>query len=61
MPAPWLWAVIMGVSIGGGIVLVASIRYGFSFPLLVIGIVCAAVFGGLAFMGLFTSLRPELD
>ncbi len=51
----------MGVSIGGGIVLVASIRYGFSFPLLVIGIVCAAVFGGLAFMGLFTSLRPELD
>ena len=41
--------------------LVASLRYGFSFPLLVVGIVCAAVFGGLAFMGLFTSRRAELD
>jgi hypothetical protein len=61
MPAPWLWAVIMGLSIGGGIVLVGSILYGFSLPLLVIGVVCAAVFGGLAFMGLLTSLRADVD
>jgi hypothetical protein len=39
----------------------ASLRYGFSFPVLVIGIVCSAVFGGLAFMGLFTTLRAEVD
>jgi len=51
----------MGLVIGGGIVLVASILYGFSFPLLVVGIVCSAVFGGLAFMGLWTSQRRELD
>jgi hypothetical protein len=51
----------MGLSIGGGIVLVASIRYGFSFPLLVVGAVCAAAFGGFAFMGLFTTLRADVD
>jgi hypothetical protein len=61
MPAPWLWAVIMGLTIGLGIVLVASIRYGFSLPLLVLGVVCAAGFGGLAFMGLFATLRADLD
>jgi hypothetical protein len=60
MARPWLWGMIMGLSIGGGVVLVASLRYGFSFPLLVLGIVCAAGFGGLAFMGLFRE-RPELD
>ena len=61
MPPPWLWPFIVGVSIGGGILLVASLRYGFSFPLLVIGIVCAAVFGGLAFIGLLTTLHAEVD
>jgi hypothetical protein len=61
MPAPWHWSAIVGIVIGGGVVLVASLRYGFSFPLLVIGVVCAAVFGGLAFMGLFTSQRAEVD
>ena len=51
----------MGLCVGGGIVLVSSLRYGFSVPLLVIGLVCACVFGGMAFMGLFVRDRAELD
>ncbi len=51
----------MGVCVGGGVVVASSIRYGFSLPLLVVGLVCAVVFGGLAFMGLFVRERPRLD
>jgi hypothetical protein len=51
----------MGVCVGGGVIVASAIRYGFSFPLLVLGLVCAAVFGGLAFMGLFVRERPGLD
>jgi hypothetical protein len=61
MQGPWLWGVIMGVCVGGGVVVASSIRYGFSLPLLVVGLVCAVVFGGLAFMGLFVRERPRLD
>jgi hypothetical protein len=61
MPAPWLWGVIMGLCIGGGVVLVSAIRYGFSVPLLVLGLVCAVVFGGLAFMSLFVRERTQVD
>ena len=51
----------MGLCVGGGVIAVSSIRYGFSAPLLVLGIVCAAVFGGFAFIGLFARGRPEVD
>ena len=51
----------MGFCVGGGVVVVSSLRYGFSVPLLILGLVCAVVFGGLAFMGLFVRDRPEVD
>lgn len=51
----------MGVTIGAGVVVVSALRYGFSLPLLVLGVVCAFVFGGLAFMGLFVRDRAELE
>lgn len=45
----------MGLSVGAGVVLVSSLRYGFSLPLLILGIVLAIVFGGLALMGAFVT------
>lgn len=55
MARPWLWGVILGVCVGAGVVLVSSLRYGFSLPLLLLGLVLAIVFGGLALMGAFVS------
>jgi len=51
----------MGLCIGVGVIVVSSLRYGFSVPLLILGLVCAVVFGGLAFMGLFVRDRTEVD
>ena len=51
MARPWLWGVILGLCVGSGVVLVSSLRYGFSLPLLVLGLVLAIVFGGMAVMG----------
>ncbi len=53
MARPWLWGVILGICVGAGVVLVSSLRYGFSLPLLLLGLVLAIVFGGLALMGAF--------
>jgi len=58
---PWLWGLILGVCVGGGVVLISSIRYGFSAPLLLLGIVLAVVFGGLALMSAFVARRTHLD
>lgn len=51
----------MGLCIGIGVVVVSSVRYGFSMPLLVLGLICAVVFGGLAFIGLFARERAGFD
>jgi len=53
--------VVFGVMVGGGVVLLSSLRYGFSGPLLLIGIVLAIGFGGLALVGLFVRERPSVD
>jgi hypothetical protein len=58
---PWLWGLIFGVCVGGGVVLISSLRYGFSAPLLVLGLVLAVVFGGLALMSAFVARRTHLD
>ena len=58
---PWLWGLILGVCVGGGVVLISSIRYGFSAPLLLLGIVLTVVFGGLALMSAFVARRTHLD
>jgi hypothetical protein len=53
--------VILGLCVGGGVVLISSLRYGFSAPLLLLGVVLAIVFGGLALMGAFVSRRTHVD
>ncbi len=58
---PWLLGVILGLCVGGGVVLISSLRYGFSAPLLLLGVVLAIVFGGLAVMGAFVSRRTHVD
>ena len=58
---PWLWGLIFGVLVGGGVVLISSFRYGFSAPLLLLGLVLAVVFGGLALMSAFVARRTHLD
>lgn len=58
---PWLLGVILGFCVGGGVVLISSLRYGFSAPLLLLGVVLAVVFGGLALMGAFVSRRTHVD
>jgi len=52
---------MLGVCVGGGVVLISSLRYGFSAPLLVLGLVLAVVFGGLALMSAFVARRTHLD
>ena len=61
MPRPWLWGVILGLCVGAGVVLLSSIRYGLSAPLLILGLVLAIGFGGLALVGLFVRGRPHVD
>jgi hypothetical protein len=61
MTRPWLWGVILGLCVGAGVVLVSSIRYGFSAPLLLIGIVLAVVFGGLGVIGAFVERRTSVE
>jgi hypothetical protein len=42
-------------------VLVSSLRYGFSAPLLLLGLVLAIGFGGLALFGEFMRRRTPID
>ena len=58
MPRPWLWGISLGVLVGGGVVLLSSLKFGFSAPLLVLGIVLAIGFGGLAVLGVFVRRTP---
>ncbi len=51
----------LGVLIGGGVVLVSSMRFGFSGPLMMLGLVLAIVFGGLAWVGAFVNRRTHVD
>jgi len=61
MPRPWIWGLILGVLVGGGVVLVSSIRVGFSAPLLMLGLVLLVVFGALGLVGSVVSRRTHLD
>jgi hypothetical protein len=58
---PWLWGLIFGLCVGGGVVLVSSLRYGLSAPLMLVGIVLVAGFGGLALLSEFVNTRTHLD
>jgi hypothetical protein len=61
MPRPWLWGLILGVLVGGGVILGSSLRYGFSSPLLVLGLVLLVVFGALGVVGAVVDRRAHLD
>jgi len=61
MPRPWLWGVGLGLVIGGAVVMLSSLRYGFSAPLLLLGVVLAIVFGALALVGAVARRRTPID
>jgi len=65
MPAarvdPWVYGVILGLCVGGGVVIVSSILYGFSAPLLLLGLVLLVVFGGLGLVSALVTRRTRVD
>ena len=65
MPAarvdPWVYGLILGLCVGGGVVLVSSILYGFSAPLLLLGLVLLVVFGGLGLVSALVDRRTRVD
>jgi hypothetical protein len=61
MPRSWHWGVALGLCVGAGVVLIAGLRYGLSAPLVVLGMVLAVAFGGLALIGPFVHRRTHLD
>ena len=60
-PDPWIYGLILGLCVGGGVVLVSTIRYGFSAELLLIGIVLVIGFGGLGLMGAIVGRKTRVD
>ena len=60
MTRPWLCGVILGLCVGSGVVVAGSILYGFGGPLL-LGMVLAIAFGGLALIGLFVERRTSVE
>lgn len=58
---PWVYGLILGLCVGGGVVLVSSIRYGLSAPLVLLGLVLLIVFGGLGLMSAAVSRRTRVD
>ena len=61
MPRPWLWGVVFGLVVGGAVVLFSSLRYGFSAQLLLLGIVLAVGFGGLAAVAAVARRQTPID
>ena len=61
MTRPWMWGVGLGLCVGGGVVLLSSIRYGLSAPLLMLGIVLAVGFGGLGLIAALVRRRTPID
>jgi hypothetical protein len=61
MPRTWLWGLALGVVVGVGVVLLSYVRYGFSAPLLLLGVVLVVAFGALGVVGAFVGRRTHLD
>ena len=61
MPRSWLWGVALGLVVGGAVVLVNSVRYGFSAPLLLLGMVLVVGFGALAALAGAARRRTPID
>jgi hypothetical protein len=58
---PWVYGLILGLCVGGGVVLVSSLRYGLSAPLVLLGLVLLIVFGGLGLMSAVVARRTRVD
>jgi len=56
-----MWGVGLGLCVGSGVVLLSSIRYGLSAPLLLLGVVLVVGFGGLALIAAFARRGRSLD
>ena len=61
MTRPWMWGVGLGLCVGGGVVLLSSLRYGLSAPLLILGLVLAIGFGGLGLLAALVRRRTPID
>jgi hypothetical protein len=61
MPRSWLWGVGLGLVVGGAVVLLSSVRYGFSAPLLLLGMVLVIGFGALAALAGAARRRTPID
>jgi hypothetical protein len=61
MPEPGRWGIALGLVIGGSVVLVSSLRYGLTVPLLLLGIVLAIAFGGLGLVAVLVRRRMSID
>jgi hypothetical protein len=61
MPRPWLWGVGFGLVVGGAVVFLNSLRYGFSASLLLLGLVLAVGFGGLGVVLAVARRRTYID
>jgi hypothetical protein len=61
MPRPWLWGVGFGLLVGGAVVFLNALRYGFSPPLLILGMVLVIAFGALALVGAIAGRRTGID
>jgi hypothetical protein len=61
MPRRWLWGLAFGLLVGGCVVALSAARYGFSGPLIVLGIVLAIAFGGLGVIAGLARNRTTLD
>ena len=56
-----MFGIAFGVGIGSGVVLLSSLRYGFSAPLLLIGVILTIGYGAAALAGEFVRKRTHID
>lgn len=61
MAGPWMFGVVLGGCIGGSVVLLGSLKYGFSPPLLLLGVILVIGFGAVALAGEVVRKGTHLD
>ena len=58
---PWVYGLILGLCVSGGVVIVSTILYGFSGPLLLLGLVLLVAFGALGLVSALVSRRTRVN
>jgi hypothetical protein len=48
---PWSWGVMFGAIVGGGVLILSTLKYGFRLSNLILGVVVFIAFGLLGFVG----------